>query len=97
MNYTVVIDVSNKESLLLPGMTATIGFIIIDHKNVLLVPNSALSFDLTAEEETSDKRGLFSNLVRESQGQEGPSRPPARDITEGAAKVFYFIDDETAV
>jgi len=66
VNYTVVIDVSNEKSLLLPGMTATIDFIIIDHENVLLVPNSALSFDLPAEEATSDKRGLFSNLVRES-------------------------------
>jgi HlyD family secretion protein len=44
VNYTVVVDVSNDEGLLLPGMTATADFIVLDHRNALLVPNSALSF-----------------------------------------------------
>lgn len=44
VNYTVVIDVPNDDGILLPGMTATIDFIIFNHNDVLLVPNSALSF-----------------------------------------------------
>jgi len=44
VNYQVVIDVSNKEKLLLPGMTASIEFIIDVANNVLLINNSALRF-----------------------------------------------------
>jgi len=44
VNYTVVIDAENDENLLLPGMTATVDFIVEERKNVLLVPNSALRF-----------------------------------------------------
>lgn len=44
VNYTVVIDAANNDNLLLPGMTATIDFIIEERKNVLLVPNTALRF-----------------------------------------------------
>ena len=44
VNYQVVIDVGNKEKLLLPGMTASIEFIIEVANNVLLINNSALRF-----------------------------------------------------
>ena len=44
VNYTVVIEANNPEKILLPGMTATIDFIIEQRKNVLLVPNTALRF-----------------------------------------------------
>jgi HlyD family secretion protein len=44
VNYTVLIDAKNAEGLLLPGMTATIDFVVgrVDH--ALLVPNAALRF-----------------------------------------------------
>jgi HlyD family secretion protein len=44
VNYTVVISAENKENLLLPGMTATVVFVIEHKKDVLLVPNAALRF-----------------------------------------------------
>ena len=44
VNYTVIVDAPNKDKLLLPGMTATIDFIIQQRKNVLLIPNTALQF-----------------------------------------------------
>jgi HlyD family secretion protein len=44
VNYTVVVDASNESGKLLPGMTATVDFIIEEKKDVLLVPNSALQF-----------------------------------------------------
>jgi HlyD family secretion protein len=44
VNYTVVVDASNDGGKLLPGMTATVDFIIEEKKDVLLVPNSALQF-----------------------------------------------------
>ena len=43
VNYTVVVDAENDEGLLLPGMTATVDFLLDSLHEVLLVPNSALS------------------------------------------------------
>ncbi|HPR89010.1 MAG TPA: efflux RND transporter periplasmic adaptor subunit [bacterium] len=47
VNYTVVIDADNVDNLLLPGMTATLDFIVQDRQDVLLVPNAALNFKPT--------------------------------------------------
>jgi HlyD family secretion protein len=44
VNYTVVVDASNENGKLLPGMTATVDFIIEEKKDVLLVPNAAIQF-----------------------------------------------------
>lgn len=44
VNYTVVIDAANNENLLLPGMTATIDFVVEERQDALLVPNTALRF-----------------------------------------------------
>jgi HlyD family secretion protein len=44
VNYTVLIDAKNEAGLLLPGMTATIDFIINRVEEALLVPNAALRF-----------------------------------------------------
>jgi HlyD family secretion protein len=42
--YTVVVSVRNEELKLLPGMTATVDFIVERVENVLKVPNAALRF-----------------------------------------------------
>ncbi|HSQ42324.1 MAG TPA: efflux RND transporter periplasmic adaptor subunit, partial [Fibrobacteraceae bacterium] len=44
VNYTVVIDAPNPEGKLLPGMTATVDFIIAQSDSGFLATNSALSF-----------------------------------------------------
>jgi multidrug efflux pump subunit AcrA (membrane-fusion protein) len=44
VNYTVIVDASNESGKLLPGMTATVDFVVQEQKNVLLVPNSAIKF-----------------------------------------------------
>lgn len=44
VNYTVVVDAENKDHLLLPGMTATVDFVIEHKEDVLLVSNAALRF-----------------------------------------------------
>ena len=49
VNYTVVINVENKEGLLLPGMTATVNFLVAERKDALLIPNTAIYFKPTAE------------------------------------------------
>lgn len=49
VNYTVVVDAPNNDGLLLPGMTATVSFEVARVTNVLVVPNSALRFQPSAE------------------------------------------------
>lgn len=44
VTYTVVVAVANPDGALLPGMTANASFRVAEHKNVLLIPNAALSF-----------------------------------------------------
>lgn len=44
VNYIVVVDAANDKKLLLPGMTATVDFLVEESKDVLIVPNTALSF-----------------------------------------------------
>jgi HlyD family secretion protein len=44
VNYTVVVGAANKDNLLLPGMTATVDFIVEERKDILLVPRSAVRF-----------------------------------------------------
>ena len=44
VNYTVVVDVDNEEGKLLPGMTATVDFLIETAQDVLKVSNAALRF-----------------------------------------------------
>lgn len=54
VNYTVIVQAGNDQGLLLPGMTATIDFVVARVKNALLVPNAALLF--TPPGEKGDKR-----------------------------------------
>ena len=49
VNYTVVIDVENRDGVLLPGMTATVDFLVESVEDVLMVSNAALRFRPTQE------------------------------------------------
>ena len=49
VNYTVVVEVINKDNILMPGMTATLDIIIDERKDILRVPSSALKFTPTEE------------------------------------------------
>lgn len=44
VTYTVIVKAANPDGALLPGMTANANFVVSERKNVLLVPNAALSF-----------------------------------------------------
>ncbi len=44
VSYTVVVDVQNPDHVLLPGMTATVEFLVDEAKGVLKVANAALRF-----------------------------------------------------
>ncbi len=44
VSYTVIIDASNPELKLFPGMTAAVDFLVEQKSDVLIVPNAALRF-----------------------------------------------------
>lgn len=45
VTYTVIVEANNESGLLLPGMTATVDFIVHDVEDTLLVPVAALLFN----------------------------------------------------
>lgn len=45
VNYTVIVDAPNQDKSLLPGMTATVDFIMEQVEDVLLISNKALSYN----------------------------------------------------
>lgn len=47
--YNVIIEISNEDNHLLPGMTAYVSIIIESAKNVLRIPNTVLRFKATKE------------------------------------------------
>jgi HlyD family secretion protein len=49
VSYTVVISVANPDGRLLPGMTATVDFIVAEATDIWRVPNAALRFRPTTE------------------------------------------------
>lgn len=57
--YTVVIDVDNTEGKFMPGMTATITIKVNDKKDVLLVPNEALRFSPSSNQEKFTTTGMW--------------------------------------
>ncbi|MBV6522062.1 MAG: Multidrug resistance protein MdtA [Gemmatimonadaceae bacterium] len=80
VNYTVVIDCANSDGKLLPGMTATVDFLVGTATDVFRVPNAALRFRPTAVEIA--KLG-DANSAASIGGVDSGTRQPA-DTTRGA-------------
>jgi HlyD family secretion protein len=92
VTYNVVIDVSNPEQKLKPGMTANLTVTIDERRDVLKVPNSALRF---TPQTTDGQQSRNSNGSRRSAGQrqnaEGANNANGGDAaanrqTDGAAQ-----------
>ena len=67
VTYNVVIDVSNPEQKLKPGMTANLTITIDERNNVIKVPNSALRF--TPQDATAQKPAAATTVAGNSNGQ----------------------------
>jgi len=90
VNYTVVVNVSNDDGTLLPGMTATVEFLVQSVSDVLKVPNAALRFrppEAMLTEMTERRRAEFEQLraEREAGGEatDGPGRFPGGEGRRG--------------
>jgi HlyD family secretion protein len=69
VNYTAVVAVENRDGRLLPGMTATVEFVIERAPDVLKVPNQALRFRPTEE-----MRAKLGDRVEARDGDRAPGR-----------------------
>lgn len=83
VTYTVIAKVSNKNGVLLPGMTANVSLIVKERENVIVVPNSAFRFKPI---------DLKANTAM--QGSPGGGK---LNIAEVAAPAVYKLDKKTPV
>ncbi|MEJ2699088.1 MAG: efflux RND transporter periplasmic adaptor subunit [Desulfuromonadales bacterium] len=98
VNYTVIVQAENDKGLLLPGMTATVDFVVARAENALLVPNAALRFEpqdakklrqpIKAGAEDGDTGHLY------TLGERGRLRPVkvAKGPTDGVSTVVTGSD-----
>ena len=75
VTYNVVIDVSNPEQKLKPGMTANLTITIDERNNVLKVPNSALRF--TPADASAQRVGRSGDSAGNSGGRRSPGTQQA--------------------
>jgi HlyD family secretion protein len=87
VTYNVVIDVSNPEQILKPGMTTNLTITIDERNNVLKVPNSALRFvpqDADGQRIRSSGSNSSGNASGQASGQ-GRRRQQSENAGDGAA------------
>jgi len=73
VNYTVVIDAANPDGLLLPGMTASLEFIVEMKKDVLLAPLAATRLQPTVKMMET----MFANMQKRFAAMRDSSKAPA--------------------
>jgi HlyD family secretion protein len=110
VNYTVVVDAPNEGGQLLPGMTATVDFIVEQRIDVLLVPNAALKLVpteemmLAARSRMQERRGARPEPVGEAGGQ-STAGSQGQMVNSGTMplspfggqtdrKIVWYVDDE---
>ncbi len=84
VSYTVVVNVKNPDGRLLPGMTATVEFLVASATDVLKVPNAALRFRPT-EAMVAEMRARREQqaAVRDAQGDTPPTGTEGRPRVDG--------------
>ncbi len=78
VSYTVVVDAENPEGVLLPGMTATVDFILSEIKDALLVPSAALRVK-PSEEMLAIAKRIADERAKERAGAAGAGADPAAE------------------
>jgi len=96
VNYTVVISASNDDGLLMPGMTATVDFVIARKENVLVVPNAALRFQPAAEELAAVQKRMEASrppMPPDSLRGAMPPPPPMEQRDSEEWKQLWYVDE----
>jgi HlyD family secretion protein len=77
VNYTAVVDVANPEGILLPGMTATVDFLVETASDVMYVANAALRYKPDQEIMAAALERRRSERAALQNGSDGPPRSPS--------------------
>jgi len=105
VNYTVVISVKNPDGKLLPGMTATVDFVIASAEDVLKVANAALRFrpseavlaqvrERMKKEMAAHRAGLPEDDLRRGEGGVGgPGAGESAGMRPSVPTMLYYLDD----
>ncbi len=97
VTYTVVVNADNKEGLLLPGMTATVDFVIEQKKNVLMVPSKALRYSPSDEAIAAmQKRRQRADVGTENKGFTPPPPGDSANIPEKPKNMsaLWYLDSK---
>ncbi|HEX7079229.1 MAG TPA: efflux RND transporter periplasmic adaptor subunit [Candidatus Eisenbacteria bacterium] len=86
VNYTVVVGVENTTGLLLPGMTATVDFLVADAHGVLKVSNTAIRFRATPEMLAAVRKGGAGDSAWARRAEALPSGTPTDASTRGGRR-----------
>jgi HlyD family secretion protein len=93
VTYTTDLEVANPDLTLRPGMTATATIAATEHKNVLLVPRSALNFSPTAAsaKAASGSKGVVSMLI--PRPPSSGTRSAKADTRNGGTRQIWVLVD----
>ena len=80
--YTVVVEADNESGLLLPGMTATVDFVVGGVEDALLVPAAALRFDPPEDVRAAARAAQRDSTGAEAQADETDGPAFASDLAE---------------
>lgn len=96
VNYTAVVDVDNPTGILLPGMTATVDFLVETATDVLYVANASLRYKPDQESMAAALERKRSERAALQDGSDGP-QPSPRSPDEGAVAanrgMLWTIDE----
>ncbi|MEO5715992.1 MAG: efflux RND transporter periplasmic adaptor subunit, partial [Luteolibacter sp.] len=98
VTYSTELEVTNEDLSLRPGMTATVDIAIVDKKDILVVPNSALRFDPVAAaaigKPDATKRTLVQSLSPGGGRRWRGAPPPKAGSSDSTPKVWALKDGE---
>lgn len=92
VNYTVIVSTNNPESILLPGMTATIDFVVEQKLDVTLVPATALKFNPSEEQMKKAFEKMRSKHQRPPERGAKGERPNMRRDMSNVGRIWYLDD-----
>jgi HlyD family secretion protein len=70
VNYTVIVTTQNPDGILLPGMTANMEFLVMEKKDVLVVPSSAFRFNPPEEIALAARRKMLEQRLADRSPEE---------------------------
>ena len=92
VNYTVVVAAANAEGLLLPGMTATVDFVVEERQDVLLIPNTALFFQ-PSQEVLAAMKNQQSGTSRRADGAQAAKGASREANAETKLTRVFYLDE----